>query len=152
MNVEILSPSIVHPDGYWRSINRLCRLTRPNPHSTSKFGCSMVLLCPFNISVLAFAMRSAPALVRYVPAVNCPAARSYESNSLHPASYTLFGFFKKVNPSRFNRLWTLSVKHPGWGYLNVRNRGTRRRCGLRRPCATWTRYAHPTIIALSSRG
>ncbi len=77
--------------------------------------------------------------------------RSIRSKSLRPARYTLFGIRKKVNPCRLKQLCTLSAKHPGWGYLTALDRRVFRRPRLCRRFATWTRPAHPTIIAISSR-
>ncbi len=77
--------------------------------------------------------------------------RSIRSKSLRPARYTLFGICKEVNPSRFKQLRTLSAKHSAWGYLADLDRSLFRSCGPRPLFATWTRPAHPTIIAISSR-
>ena len=78
-------------------------------------------------------------------------SRRIGSKRVHSISYALFGVPKKPNLRRFNNLHTLSVKHPGGGYLTAFGRRVLRRSGLGRCFATWTRRAHPTIIAVSSR-
>ena len=91
---------------------------------------------------------------RGVPFGAAPApelSRRIGSKRVHSISYALFGVPKKPNLRRFNHLHTLSVKHPGWVYLTAFGRRVLRRSGLGRCFATWTRRAHPTIIAVSSR-
>jgi hypothetical protein len=78
-------------------------------------------------------------------------SRRIGSKRVHSISYALFGVPKKPNRRRFNHLRTLSVKHLQWGYLTAFGRRVLRRSGRRRRFATWTRAAHPTIIAVSSR-
>jgi len=78
-------------------------------------------------------------------------SRPIGSSSVHSIGYALFGASKKVNLRHFNHFRTLSTNHPGWGYLTALDRRLFRRSRLRRRFATWTRAAHPTIIAVSSR-
>jgi hypothetical protein len=58
---------------------------------------------------------------------------------------------KKVNSFAIRQIQTLLAKYPGWGCLENTDPRTFRRSRLSRRSATWTRHAHPTIIAVSSR-
>jgi hypothetical protein len=78
-------------------------------------------------------------------------SRRIGSKRFHSISYALFGVPRKPNLRRFNHLHSLSARYPGWGYLTAFGRRVFRRSRLRRHFATWTRRAHPTIIAVSSR-
>ena len=78
-------------------------------------------------------------------------SRRIGSKRVHSTSYALVGVSRKPNPRSFNHLRTLSAKHPGCGYVTAFGRRVVRRSGLGRCFATWTRRAHPTIIAVSSR-
>src|SRR4029077_5459146 len=58
---------------------------------------------------------------------------------------------KKVNSFAIRQIQTLFAKYPGWGCLAGADLRTFRRSAPSRPAATWTRRAHPIIIAVTSR-
>jgi hypothetical protein len=76
--------------------------------------------------------------------------KSHVLSSLQPL-VPLFALFSALRSFVFNRLQPLFPKHPGWGYLDLWTSMLFDAQNVRQPSATWTRRAHPTIIAASSR-
>jgi hypothetical protein len=82
--------------------------------------------------------------------VPCLRGKSHVLSSLQPL-VPLVALFSALPSFVFNRLQPLFPKHPGWRYLDLRTGRLFDTQNVRQPSATWTRRAHPTIIAASSR-
>src|ERR1700682_4720176 len=58
---------------------------------------------------------------------------------------------QRVKSFAIRQIQPLFQKHPGWGYLDAWTFSSSNVLTIGRPSATWTRPAHPTIIAPRSR-
>ena len=84
------------------------------------------------------------------PCILCAAALKSVLTPLLTHSCGLLVVAKKVNSFAISQIQTLFAKRPGWGYLASSYPKTFRRSRPSRHAATWTRFAHPTIIAVRS--
>jgi hypothetical protein len=95
-----------------------------------------------------------PIVFLTLPRNSVSSANSVVNRPLTPVltySCGLFGVAKRVNSFAIKEIQTLFAKYPGWGYLIDSRLHTLRHSSFRRRAATWTRPAHPTIIAATFR-
>ena len=95
-----------------------------------------------------------PIVFLALPPSPAPSANSVVNRPLTPVlTYCcgLFGVAKRVNSFAIKKTQTLLAKYPGCGYLTGSRLHTLRHSSPRRRAATWTRPAHPTIIAATFR-
>jgi len=95
-----------------------------------------------------------PIVFLTLPRNSVSSANSGVNRPLTPVltySCGLCGVAKRVNSFAIKQIQTLFAKYPGWGHLTSSRPHTCRHSSPRRRAATWTRPAHPTIIAATFR-
>jgi len=134
-----------------------CQLSLPTTCCRLSFGhpfVFMLLQIPLPASPLFSHPSKSPGGVGVqasnLPPNSCLCGKSIVFRYLPPL-FPLFALFSALPPLVFSRLQPLFPKHPGGGYLDPRTGRLFDAQNVRQPSATWTRRAHPTIIAASSR-
>jgi hypothetical protein len=119
-------------------------------HSSAPLSAVHSITCALFLSTPGVSPSGIPIQGFSAPASLCLRGKSHVLSSLQPL-VPLFALFSALRSFVFNRLQPLFPKHPGWGYLDLWTSMLFDAQNVRQPSATWTRRAHPTIIAASSR-